>query len=233
MAADKMLNFPVIAVNDAMTKHFFDNRYGTGQSTLDGIIRATNVLLAGKRFVVAGYGWCGRGLASRARGMGALVIVTEIDPLKALEAVMGQLEGALGCLVNQVVLSNFEQRLYAAGVEAVKAGDLLKLPVEQLDDWWLEEMRRLFDPSGNLYDPEPPTHGWSLVYTLDSPCYSHSYAIANLLAHALIGARERMGEAFEGEFLKLLSSGYSQETAVAMRPTNTSVLPSALGYHSR
>ncbi len=88
MAADKMLNFPVIAVNDALTKHFFDNRYGTGQSTLDGIIRATNVLLAGKVFVVAGYGWCGRGLASRARGMGARVIVTEIDPLKALEAVM-------------------------------------------------------------------------------------------------------------------------------------------------
>ncbi len=92
MAADKMLNFPVIAVNDAMTKHFFDNRYGTGQSTVDGIIRATNVLLAGKRFVVAGYGWCGRGLASRARGMGALVIVTEIDPMKALEAVMDGFE---------------------------------------------------------------------------------------------------------------------------------------------
>ncbi|MBI5294718.1 MAG: adenosylhomocysteinase [Chloroflexi bacterium] len=88
MAADKMLNFPVIAVNDALTKHFFDNRYGTGQSTVDGIIRATNVLLAGKVFVVAGYGWCGRGLASRARGMGALVVVTEIDPMKALEAVM-------------------------------------------------------------------------------------------------------------------------------------------------
>lgn len=92
MAADKMLNFPVIAVNDAMTKHFFDNRYGTGQSTLDGIIRATNVLLAGKRFIVAGYGWCGRGLASRARGMGSLVIVTEVDPLKALEAVMDGFE---------------------------------------------------------------------------------------------------------------------------------------------
>ncbi len=88
MAADKALNFPIIAVNDASTKHFFDNRYGTGQSTLDGIIRATNVLLAGKTFVVAGYGWCGRGLASRARGMGANVIVTEIDPLAALEAVM-------------------------------------------------------------------------------------------------------------------------------------------------
>jgi adenosylhomocysteinase len=88
MAADKMLQFPVIAVNDAMTKHFFDNRYGTGQSTIDGIIRATNVLLAGKVFVVAGYGWCGRGLASRARGMGSHVIVTEVDPLKALEAVM-------------------------------------------------------------------------------------------------------------------------------------------------
>lgn len=88
MAADKMLNFPVIAVNDALTKHLFDNCYGTGQSTVDGIIRATNVLLAGKRFVVAGYGWCGRGLASRARGMGALVIITEVDPLKALEAMM-------------------------------------------------------------------------------------------------------------------------------------------------
>jgi adenosylhomocysteinase len=88
MAADKALQFPIIAVNDASTKHFFDNRYGTGQSTLDGIIRATNVLLAGKNFVVAGYGWCGRGLASRARGMGSNVIVTEIDPLSALEAVM-------------------------------------------------------------------------------------------------------------------------------------------------
>lgn len=88
MAADGALNFPVIAVNDAMTKHFFDNRYGTGQSTIDGIIRATNVLLAGKTFVVAGYGWCGRGLAMRARGIGANVIVTEVDPLPALEAVM-------------------------------------------------------------------------------------------------------------------------------------------------
>jgi len=88
MEQDKVLKFPVIAVNDALTKHLFDNRYGTGQSTIDGIIRATNVLLAGKKFVVAGYGWCGRGLASRARGMGAQVIVTEVDPLKALEAVM-------------------------------------------------------------------------------------------------------------------------------------------------
>ena len=88
MAADGALSYPVIAVNDAMTKHFFDNRYGTGQSTLDGIVRATNILLAGKNFVVSGYGWCGRGLASRARGMGANVIITEVDPLPALEAVM-------------------------------------------------------------------------------------------------------------------------------------------------
>jgi adenosylhomocysteinase len=88
MAADGMLEFPVIAVNDAMTKHFFDNRYGTGQSTVDGIIRATNILLAGKTFIVAGYGWCGRGLAMRARGMGANVIVTEVDPMPALEAIM-------------------------------------------------------------------------------------------------------------------------------------------------
>ena len=77
MAADKMLEFPVIAVNDAMTKHFFDNRYGTGQSTLDGIIRATNILLAGKTFVCAGYGWCGRGLAQKARGLGANVIMSD------------------------------------------------------------------------------------------------------------------------------------------------------------
>ena len=88
MAADGELKFPVMAVNDAMTKHLFDNRYGTGQSTIDGVIRATNILLAGKNFVVGGYGWCARGLAMRARGMGANVIVTEVDPLKALEAVM-------------------------------------------------------------------------------------------------------------------------------------------------
>lgn len=83
-----VLNFPAMAVNDAQTKHFFDNRYGTGQSTLDGIIRATNILLAGKNFVVVGYGWCGKGVAMRARGLGANVIVTEIDPIKAIEAVM-------------------------------------------------------------------------------------------------------------------------------------------------
>ena len=88
MARDEVLQFPVIAVNDSLTKHLFDNRYGTGQSTLDGILRATNVLLAGARLVVAGYGWCGRGVANRARGAGACVIVTEVEPLKALEAVM-------------------------------------------------------------------------------------------------------------------------------------------------
>jgi adenosylhomocysteinase len=88
MARDGVLQFPVISVNDSLTKHLFDNRYGTGQSTLDGIIRSTNILLAGSNFVVAGYGWCGRGVASRARGAGANVIVTEVDPLKALEAVM-------------------------------------------------------------------------------------------------------------------------------------------------
>jgi len=88
MAADGVLQYPIIAVNDARTKHFFDNRYGTGQSTVDGMIRATNRLLAGSNFVVCGYGWCGRGVAMRARGMGANVIVTEVDPLPALEAVM-------------------------------------------------------------------------------------------------------------------------------------------------
>ncbi|MCJ7621213.1 MAG: adenosylhomocysteinase [Anaerolineae bacterium] len=88
MARDGVLRYPIIAVNDALTKHLFDNRYGTGQSTIDGILRATNILLAGKNLVVAGYGWCGRGIAMRARGMGASVVVTEVDPLKALEAVM-------------------------------------------------------------------------------------------------------------------------------------------------
>jgi len=88
MAKDKVLAYPIIAVNDALTKHLFDNRYGTGQSTIDGIIRATNVLLAGMTLVVAGYGWCGRGVAMRARGLGANVIVTEIDPTKAIEAIM-------------------------------------------------------------------------------------------------------------------------------------------------
>jgi adenosylhomocysteinase len=88
LEAEGKLGFPIIAVNDALTKHLFDNRYGTGQSTIDGIIRATNVLLAGKKFVIAGYGWVGRGVASRARGLGAQVIVTEIDPMPALEASM-------------------------------------------------------------------------------------------------------------------------------------------------
>src|SRR5881628_2170859 len=92
MAKDGTLKYPVIAVNDAQTKHFFDNRYGTGQSTLDGVIRATDMLIAGKRVVVAGYGWCGKGVAMRAKGLGAHVIVTEIDPIRALEAAMDGFE---------------------------------------------------------------------------------------------------------------------------------------------
>jgi len=88
MERDGVLKFPVIAVNDAQTKHFFDNRYGTGQSTMDGILRATNMLIAGSTVVIIGYGWCGRGVASRAKGMGATVLVTEINPLRALEAAM-------------------------------------------------------------------------------------------------------------------------------------------------
>jgi len=92
MEKDNALKIPVVAVNDNLTKHLFDNRYGTGQSTIDGVIRATNILLAGRTFVVAGYGWCGRGLAMRARGMGAKVVVTEIDPVKALEASMDGFE---------------------------------------------------------------------------------------------------------------------------------------------
>ena len=92
MAKDGVLAYPVIAVNDALTKHFFDNRYGTGQSTIDGILRATNLLLAGKTTVVARYGWCGRGFAMRAKGLGAHVIVTEVDHLKAIEAAMDGFE---------------------------------------------------------------------------------------------------------------------------------------------
>src|SRR5881398_4137637 len=92
MAEHGVLAYPIVAVNEADTKHMFDNRYGTGQSTIDGIIRSTNVLLAGKKFVVAGYGWVGRGVASRARGLGSHVIVTEVDPMKALEAVMDGFE---------------------------------------------------------------------------------------------------------------------------------------------
>jgi adenosylhomocysteinase len=88
MAKDGALRYPVLAVNDSMTKHYFDNRYGTGQSTIDGLLRATNILLAGRTVVVSGYGWCGRGVAARARGMGAHVIITEVDPLRALEALM-------------------------------------------------------------------------------------------------------------------------------------------------
>ena len=92
MAADGVLRYPIIAVNDANTKHMFDNRYGTGQSTIDGIIRATNALIAGQRLVIAGYGWCGKGVAQRAKGLGAHVIVTEVNPLRALEAVMDGFE---------------------------------------------------------------------------------------------------------------------------------------------
>jgi len=101
LAKQKKLLYPIIAVNDAQTKHFFDNRYGTGQSTLDGIIRATNVLLAGKTVVVAGYGWCGRGFALRVKGLGAKVIVTEVDYVKALEALM---DGFMVMTMNQAAL---------------------------------------------------------------------------------------------------------------------------------
>ena len=108
MEKDKALKIPVLAVNDNLTKHLFDNRYGTGQSSIDGIIRATNILLAGKKFVVCGYGWCGRGVAMRAKGMGSQVIVCEVDPIKALEALMdGFLVMTLGQAIKQadVVLS--------------------------------------------------------------------------------------------------------------------------------
>src|SRR5947209_1004486 len=135
---DGALGFPVIAVNDAQTKHLFDNRYGTGQSTIDGIIRATNVLLAGKRFVVSGYGWVGRGVASRARGMGSHVIVTETDPMRALEAVMDAAEGHPA----QVMDMSFANQALSAEYAVANAGSLERkvYPVPQEID---EEIARL------------------------------------------------------------------------------------------
>src|SRR5438309_5487875 len=122
LEADGALGFPIIAVNEAKTKHLFDNRYGTGQSTIDGIIRATNVLLAGRKFVVGGYGWVGRGVAMRARGMGAQVIVTEVDPMRALEAIMDGFE----------VLA-MEQAAKVGDIFCTATGDKGVIPREQLD----------------------------------------------------------------------------------------------------
>jgi adenosylhomocysteinase len=170
MAAEGALPFPVIAVNDAKTKHFFDNRYGTGQSTLDGIIRATNVLLAGKVFVVAGFGWCGRGLANRARGMGSNVIVTEVDPLAALEAVMegyrvlpmeqAAREGDIFCTVtgdinvidkhhfdvmkDGAIVANsghFNVEINIPAIEAIATEKRLVRPF--VDQYWLPDGRRI------------------------------------------------------------------------------------------
>ena len=126
MSNEGALKFPVLAVNDAKTKHFFDNRYGTGQSTIDGIIRATNKLLAGSRFVVLGYGWCGRGIASRARGMGAQVVVTEVDPLPALEAVMDGYE-------------------VMTGHEAAKTGDVFVTVTGNINVLRMEHFRAMKD----------------------------------------------------------------------------------------
>lgn len=130
MARDGALKFPVIAVNDAMTKHLFDNRYGTGQSALDGIIRATNILLAGKVFCVVGYGWCGRGIAMRAKGHGAQVVITEVDPLRALEATMDGFQ--VMPLVEAAARSDFivtatgdKHVLDAVHIEALKDGCVL------------------------------------------------------------------------------------------------------------
>jgi len=130
MEKDKALKIPVLAVNDNLTKHLFDNRYGTGQSSVDGIIRATNILLAGKKFVVCGYGWCGRGVAMRAKGMGAQVIVTEIDPVKALEALMdGFLVMTLKDAIKQadVVLSTTGDKhvIDEIHIKAAKSGVIL------------------------------------------------------------------------------------------------------------
>ena len=126
MERDNVLRFPIVAVNDSLTKHLFDNRYGTGQSTIDGILRATNILISGCNFVVAGYGWCGRGLAMRAKGMGAQVIVTEVDPVKALEARMD------GYTVMPMV-------------EAAKTGDVFITVTGDINVIRKEHMRRMKD----------------------------------------------------------------------------------------
>ena len=171
MAKEGALKFPIVAVNDAMTKHFFDNRYGTGQSTIDGIIRGTNVLLAGKNFVVGGYGWCSRGIASRAQGMGANVIVTEIDPLRALEAVMDGYrvmpmaraaeEGHIFCTatgdINVIAWPHIERMKDGAILSnsghfdvEVNVRDLAERAVKQqrvrefLDEYTLEDGRRIY-----------------------------------------------------------------------------------------
>ena len=130
LEAEGKLGYPIIAVNDAKTKHFFDNRYGTGQSTLDGVIRATNVLIAGLRVVVIGYGWCGRGVAMRAKGHGAHVIVCEVDPLRALEALMDGFEvmpGVEAAKVGDVFISVTGNRDAIAGemFEVMKSGAIV------------------------------------------------------------------------------------------------------------
>ncbi|MHB8604643.1 MAG: adenosylhomocysteinase [Thermoplasmatota archaeon] len=130
MAADKALKYPIIAVNDAQTKHFFDNRYGTGQSTIDGLLRATSILIAGKRFVVAGYGWVGKGLATRARGMGAHVTVTEVDPVRALEAVMdgftvATMKDAARTADIIITVTGGKHVLDAAALDSLKSGAII------------------------------------------------------------------------------------------------------------
>lgn len=150
MARDGALKFPVIAVNDAMTKHLFDNRYGTGQSALDGIIRATNILLAGKVFCVVGYGWCGRGIAMRAKGHGAQVVITEEDPLRALEASMDGFQ--VMPLVEAAARSDFivtatgdKHVLDAVHIEALKDGCVLANSGHfnvEINIPWLEKLAR-------------------------------------------------------------------------------------------
>src|ERR671936_172794 len=163
MAEQGVLKYPIVAVNEAQTKHFFDNRYGTGQSTLDGIIRATNVLLAGKVFVVCGYGWCGRGLAMRARGMGAHVIVTEVDPVRALEAVMdgyrgmpipqaareGDInvvdEGQLAVMKSGAILANsghFNDEINLSALDTM--AESVRTIRPQLEEYRLRDGRKLF-----------------------------------------------------------------------------------------
>ncbi|GAB4333455.1 MAG: adenosylhomocysteinase [Dehalococcoidia bacterium] len=171
MAADGALGYPIVAVNESDTKHLFDNRYGTGQSTIDGIIRATNILLAGKVVVTAGYGWCGRGVANRARGLGARVVVTEVDPVRALEAVMDGFEvmpmaeaartgdffitltgdcnvvdrAHLEVMKDGAILANsghFDNEINLKALEAMS--ERKRRIRDHVDEYWLEDGRKLY-----------------------------------------------------------------------------------------
>jgi adenosylhomocysteinase len=175
MAADGALRFPIIAVNEAFTKHMFDNRYGTGQSTIDGILRATNILLAGRTVVVCGYGWCGRGVANRARGLGAQVVVTEVDPLRALEAAMdgfrvSTLQSAAPLADVVVTVTGDVNVVDRAHLEVLKDGAIVANSGHFNDEI---NLRALDEMAKEVTQPRPFVDSYRL----------HDGRVVNLLAH--------------------------------------------------